>query len=87
MEQINEKEILSKKERFENIIYMIFKYTLYIISFTFLYIHIGYLYTVLLICIFAFLAHAYYYNSQKVKEHIIKIALQRFQKEKCNELK
>ena len=66
-----DKEILTPKEQLVNIIYFVFRYILYGLGFSFLYIYIGKLYTIILICIFAFLAHSFYYNKKKVDENVI----------------
>lgn len=77
MEQ--EKEILTKKEQITNIIYFIFRYTLYLLGFVNIYLIGGELITIITFLIFLYFSALYNENKQKIE----KITISRTCNEYC----
>ena len=67
----NRKDILSKKERFINSIFYIFRYTLYLIAFSCLWIIIGKIFSAILLIVFWFLAQSHIKYETKIQKSII----------------
>lgn len=62
-----EKEILTKKEQIMNIIYYIFRYTLYLLGFVNIYLISGELITIITFLIFLYFSALYNENKQKIE--------------------
>lgn len=68
---MEEKDILSKKEQLTNLVYYIFKYTLYLLAFGIIAYIIGEFFSLLLVGIFWLLSQSHMEYKEKIQKRII----------------
>lgn len=66
----NKEDVLSKRERFINLIFYVFRYTLYLIAFSCLWIIVGKIFSVVLVIVFWFLAQCHVEYKIKIQKSI-----------------